>query len=233
MASISLAAVTLSNAGKDISANSIFMGVIGIFIGEYIPRDKYWMLHYKIISWPTILASQILGHIMIEQPDLERVAPLSKPVQETIMKELSVNLDLCSLYRIMLVYVPAGKKLSIHSDRTTENLGLDKLGQSVFLPLSNCNNLHWSWFKCIDSEKIFYYKNEGNWNTVPMLPHDAATEIDTIVGNNTMITDIATWHSLRNDGNDPAVALSIRLMPWSWEDFGTCTALPPLRNVIL
>jgi hypothetical protein len=191
------------------------------------------MLHYKIISWPTIPVSQILDHIMIDQPNLERVALLSNPVQAMLMTELSIDLELTSLYRIMLVYIPAGKKLCIHSDRTTENLGPDKLGQSVFLPLKNCDKLYWSWYECIDSEKIFYHKNEGNWNTVPMLPYEAANEIDTVAASHSMITDIATWHALRNVGDKPAIALSIRLMPWSWQDFATCVILPPLPKVMI
>jgi hypothetical protein len=187
------------------------------------------MRHYKPIIWPNIPVSQILDIITLGNLELERVEPLDKPTQELIAKILNIDPTRCEGYKIMLVYIPAGKKLWIHSDKPTETTDLNKLAQAVFLPLTSCKKLHWSWFECTDTSKIFYYGQGNKWQTVPMLPYDAAREIETVSADNAMVTDIATWHSLRNDGDTPAIALSFRIVPWSWEEFSTCVDLPPIN----
>jgi hypothetical protein len=191
------------------------------------------MLHYKPIIWPAVALANILDIIRIDQPDLERVAPLDSATQIKIADMLGVERDLCTVCRIMLVYVPAGKKLWIHSDKPRETSDPGKLGQAVFLPLTDCVRLHWSWYECTDPEKIFYHGEAGKWQTVPMIPDSAAREIETTPASQAMITDIGTWHSLRNLSDTAEIALSFRLMPWSWQDFSQDTALPPIRNIFL
>jgi hypothetical protein len=191
------------------------------------------MLHYKPIIWPAARPADILSIITIDQPDVERVAPLDSATQIKIADMLGVDRDLCTVCRIMLVYVPAGKKLWIHSDKPRETTDPGKLGQAVFLPLADCELLHWSWYECTDNEKIFYHGESGKWQTVPMIPDDAAREIETTSAGQAMITDIGAWHALRNLHNTAAIALSFRLMPWSWEDFSPDTTAPPIRNITL
>jgi mannose-6-phosphate isomerase-like protein (cupin superfamily) len=65
-----------------------------------------------------------------------------------------------------------------------------------------------------------------------MVPVTATKAVEKIKCNSAFIADIGTWHSLKNFSNKPAVALSIRLMPWSWEDFKT-SSLPPMKGVTL
>jgi mannose-6-phosphate isomerase-like protein (cupin superfamily) len=179
------------------------------------------MNHYKPISWPIIPVSQILEIITISEPELAKVQALDKSTQEMIIKLLNIEISQGSGYKIMLVYMPPGKKLSIHSDKPKETKDLGKIRQSVFLPLTSCRKLHWSWFECIDPSQIFYHGEKDMWQTIPMLPYSAAKEIETVSADRTMITDIGTWHALSNDNDIPEIALSIRISPWSWEEFST------------
>ena len=187
------------------------------------------MNHFKLINWPAIPSAQILDIIKIADPESEKVQALDKITQEMIIKLLNIELSQGSGYKIMLVYIPPNKKLWIHSDKPTETMDRNKLAQAVFLPLTSCKNLYWSWFECIDPSKIFYHGQGDKWQAVPMLPYDAAREIETVSADKTMITDIATWHSLRNDSATPEIALSFRVVPWSWEEFSICIDLPPIK----
>ena len=186
------------------------------------------MNHYNSISWPLIPTAEILDIIPIFDPELAKVQTLDSTTKETIIKLLNIELTQVSGYKIMLVYMPPGKKLWIHSDKPRETKDLGKLGQAVFLPLTSCDKLYWSWFECTDSSKIFYHGDEGNWQTIPMLPYSAAKEIETVTADRTMITDIGTWHALRNESDIAQIALSIRISPWSWEDFSSSVVPFPI-----
>jgi hypothetical protein len=186
------------------------------------------MNHYNPIFWPTIPASQILDIITISEPDLSKVQALDKATQEMIIKLLNIEISQGSGYKIMLVYMPPSTKLSIHSDKPKETKDFEKVRKSVFLPLTNCSKLHWSWFECTDPSQIFYHGEKDMWKTIPMLPYNAANEIETVSADRTMITDIGTWHALRNDNDIPEIALSIRISPWSWEEFSTNTIPFPI-----
>ena len=179
------------------------------------------MNHFKLIHWPTIPTEQILDIIKIADPELEKVQALDRDIQKMIIKLLNIEINQGFEYRIMLVYIPPGKKLWIHSDKPKETKDLGKVSQAVFLPLTSCEKLHWSWFECTDPSKIFYHGEKNMWQIIPMLPYSAAKEIETVSANNTMITDIGTWHALRNDSDTAEIALSIRIPPWSWEDLRT------------
>jgi mannose-6-phosphate isomerase-like protein (cupin superfamily) len=65
-----------------------------------------------------------------------------------------------------------------------------------------------------------------------MIPESATRAVEKIKCDSAFIADIGSWHSLKNFSNKPAVALSIRVMPWSWEDFKT-SGLPPIEGVTL
>lgn len=179
------------------------------------------MNHYKLIHWPTIPTAQILDIIKISEHSLEKVQALDRDIQKMIIKLLNIEISQSSGYKIMLVYMPPGKKLWIHSDKPKETKDLGKLKKAVFLPLTSCDKLHWSWFECIDPSQIFYHGETDMWQIIPMLPYSAAKEIETVSANNTMITDIGTWHALRNDSDSAEIALSIRITPWSWEELKT------------
>ena len=187
------------------------------------------MKHYMPIPWTNIPVTQILDVISIGNLELERVEPLNKATQEKIAKLLNIDLSQYTGCKIMLVYMPAGKKLWIHSDKPKETKELGKSGQAVFLPLTSCNKLHWSWFECTDSSKIFHYSEKDMWQTVPMIPYSAAKEIETVTADRTMITDIGTWHALRNESDTAEIALSIRISPWSWEEYSTSVIPFPFK----
>jgi mannose-6-phosphate isomerase-like protein (cupin superfamily) len=186
------------------------------------------MRHYKSIIWPNIPTSKILDIIEISDYELEKVQMLDRDIQKLIIKLLNIDLSPDSGYKIMLVYMPPGKKLWIHSDKPRETKDLGKLGQAIFLPLTSCKKLHWTWFECIDSSQIFYHGEQDMWQPIPMLPYAAANEVETVSADTTMITDIGTWHSLRNDSDTAEIALSIRISPWSWEEFSTSVIPLPI-----
>ena len=180
------------------------------------------MNHFKLINWPAIPSAQILDIIKIADPESEKVQALDKITQEMIIKLLNIELSQGSGYKIMLVYMPPGKKLWIHSDKPVETKDLGKSEKAIFLPLTSCEKLYWSWFECIDPSQIIYHVEKGMWQQViPMMPYSAAKEIATVSANKTMITDIGTWHALSNESDTPEIALSIRILPWSWEKFST------------
>jgi mannose-6-phosphate isomerase-like protein (cupin superfamily) len=187
------------------------------------------MNHHKLISWPPIPTAEILDIIKISDPELAKVQNLDKATQEMIIKLLDIGISQNSHYKIMLVYMPPHKKLWIHSDKPKETTDPGKSEKAVFLPLTSCEKLHWSWFECTDTSQIFYHGEKSMWQQViPMLPYSAAKEIETVPANKTMITDIGTWHALRNESDTPEIALSIRVLPWSWEEFSSISIPLPI-----
>ena len=133
----------------------------------------------------------------------------------------------------MLVYIPPKTKLTIHSDKPKDTTDPGKLDQAVFLPLKSCEETTWSWYEVTDPTKIFYHGENGAWQTVPMIRPIYAKQIDSVKCDGPLITDIGTWHSLNNMGTEPAIGLSLRLMPWSWKDFSTSQELFPIKNIKL
>jgi mannose-6-phosphate isomerase-like protein (cupin superfamily) len=187
------------------------------------------MNHYNSISWPLIPTAEILDIIPIFDPELAKVQTLDITTKETIIKLLNIELTQGSDYKIMVVYMPPGKKLWIHSDKPVETKEPGKSQKAIFLPLTSCEKLHWSWFECTDTSQIFYHVEKGMWQQViPMMPYSAANEIETVPANKTMITDIGTWHALRNESDTPEIALSIRVLPWSWEEFSSISIPFPI-----
>jgi hypothetical protein len=132
----------------------------------------------------------------------------------------------------MIVYFPPLGSVNIHSDKPVEDLPEGKLDQCIIVPIDNFQDVEWTWYEVLDYSKIYHYGQKENWKTVPMVPVTATKAVEKIKCNSAFIADIGTWHSLKNFSNKPAVALSIRLMPWSWEDFKT-SSLPPMKGVTL
>jgi mannose-6-phosphate isomerase-like protein (cupin superfamily) len=184
------------------------------------------------IFWPTIPASQILDIITISDINLEKVQAVDKATKETVIKLLNIELTQGSDYKIMLVYMPPGKKLWIHSDKPVDIPEDIRIAQAVLLPLKSCDNLVWNWYKATDSSRIQYTGEPGSWKRVPFLPRDASNLIDTVICNRPFISDIGTFHALENTGDEPAIAISIRLMPWSYGTVQTCNELPPISGIV-
>lgn len=186
------------------------------------------MKHYKNISWDNIPVDKLIE--IIPMTTKTYVDPLQLDVQKQVADLLGVDLSACQMYRIMLVYIPPLRRLDIHSDKPIETTEPGKVDQAVFVPIENCDGLVWRWYECTDSSKV-YTVGSKSWKTVPMLPFDFAKVIETTNCDRSFIADIGTWHNLVNTSSKPAIGLSIRLMPWAWENFSECNTLPPIAGI--
>lgn len=191
------------------------------------------MRYYKPVNWNIPSADQILELISIPSNNQATVSPIDLATQKVILNLLKVNLDECSNHNIMLVHFPPHTHINIHSDKPKYTKEPGKLDQAIIIPLKSCEQLHWSWYEVLDDSKIYHYGESANWKMVPMIPFTAAKEIETTMCDKTFISDIGSFHALRNTGNNTAIAISIRLMPWGWEDFTTCNSLPPIEDFTL
>lgn len=187
------------------------------------------MKHYKLVSLDNVPVEKLLEII---PPDSVKtyVDPLSISVQAEVCKLLKIDLTSCSMYRIMLVYMPANQSIKIHSDKPVETTEPGKLDQAVFLPLKSCDSLHWNWYEATDESGV-YIQQSNSWKPVPMLHAQKARIVETTLADSPFIADIGTWHNLVNEGDSPAVGLSIRLMPWAWENFAESKTLPPINGI--
>jgi hypothetical protein len=125
---------------------------------------------------------------------------------------------------------PNSKPLEIHSDYEER---LFRLRRSLIIPIKNCDNLIWHWYKCTDESKIFTYGIPGHFCTVPFLPVEAAEVIETRMGDKPFIADVYTWHCAYNHGPKPAQLLNIRIMPWAQYSLQTEPILPPIDSNII
>jgi hypothetical protein len=191
------------------------------------------MDYYKLIEWNNVDIDKILS--IIDSPNYlrEQVIPLTIEKQLEIFKVLKIDVELCTAYRIMLVYMPPNSRISIHSDKPRETNEPGKLHRCIILPLVSCEQLIWTWYEPTDPSQIFYYGETGNWKTVPMIPDAYARALDTIVCDKPFLSDIGTFHALRNNSDKPAIAISIRVMPWSWETLNTEPSMPPVNEITL
>ena len=191
------------------------------------------MDHYKLINWDSAPIEEILSIITIQNKDREQVVPINKETEQKILELLKVDVSKIDRRRIMLVYFPPNKAINIHSDKPKETTDPGKLHRCIFLPLKNCENLIWSWFEPTDPSKIFYYGESENWQTVPMIHYKYVKEIESVICDKPFLSDIGTFHALRNTSNNPAIGISIRLMPWAWETIDTDTVLTPIDAITL
>jgi hypothetical protein len=180
------------------------------------------MKHYKLIEWDNVPVDKLLEIIPISKETVKTyVDPIDKDIEAQIASLLNLDLTVCTMHRIMLVYMPAKEEINIHSDKPVQTTEPGKLDQAVFLPLKSCDQLHWNWYEATDPSGV-YTHGSNSWKTVPMLHKQFSKLVDTTTGDKPFIADIGTWHNLVNLSDKPAVALSIRLMPWAWQSSTCC-----------
>lgn len=191
------------------------------------------MTYYNLINWDSAPVDKILASITIPAYTREQVVPIDKQTQFEIFKLLNVDTTKCTMSKVMLVYMPPKTRINVHSDKPKETSDPGKLHRCIFLPLQSCEHLIWSWYEVTDPSKIYYYGESENWQTVPMVPYPYAREVESVICNKPFLSDIGNFHALRNIGDEPAIALSIRLMPWAWEPLGIDPILPPVPEITL
>jgi hypothetical protein len=191
-------------------------------------------MYYKRIHWPNLPLDQVIEHIKI--PDFKfmnyegYVGPLDRSSVHKIYNLLGIDYSNCSFYSIMLGYFPPnGGNINIHSDHVVDPRPEQNFNQGIILPLINCDQLQWSWYKLSDPNAVFYRGHKES--SVAMIPRDRAELLESIYCQSMFIADIGTWHQLINLGTSPAVMLSIRLMPWGLETIDSCKTLPPVANL--
>jgi hypothetical protein len=190
------------------------------------------MQHYKLVNWAPDL-EKLLSVIPIQDSGKAYVKPIDMTIQRIIFKLLGVDILKCNQYNLMLVYFPPKSQINIHSDKPVDIPEDIRIAQAVLLPLKSCDNLVWNWYEATDSSRIQYNGDPGSWKRVPFLPRDASNLINTVICNQPFISDIGTFHALENTGDEPAIAISIRLMPWSYGTVQTCNELPPISGIAL
>lgn len=191
------------------------------------------MTYYSLIDWNLAPIDKILSTITIPAYTREQVVPINKQTQFEIFKLINVDVSKCTMAKIMLVYMPPKTRINIHSDKPKETTDPGKLNRCVFLPLKSCEQLVWSWYEVTDPTKIYYYGESENWQTVPMIPYPYAREVDSTVCDKPFLSDIGNFHALCNAGDEAAIGISIRLMPWAWEPLDTEPILPPVSGITL
>jgi hypothetical protein len=50
--------------------------------------------------------------------------------------------------------------------------------------------------------------------------------VKTVLCDQPFISNIEKWHSLHNTSDDPAIGISVRLMPWGWSSNKNWESLP-------
>lgn len=190
------------------------------------------MNFYKLVSWPNVAVEQVLKALTVDLEINPYVRPISKDVQLTICKILNIDLDKTTNHNLMLVYFPPHSQINIHSDKPVNTFEAGKLDQALFLPLKSCDTLIWNWYEATDPSKIYVYDKSSDYKPVPILPYDAAISVEEIICDKPFISNIGQWHALKNTGDDYSLALSIRVMPWGWEDFKS-SGLPPITGLTL
>ena len=129
----------------------------------------------------------------------------------------------------MLGYFPAnGGKGPIHLDKVINPAPDQNFNQGIILPLRNCDQLEWSWYNLTDPDAVYYRGHKET--SVAMIPREKAELLESIYCTDMFIADSGTWHQLINFGSEPAILLSIRLMPWGLEPINSCNSLPPISN---
>jgi len=190
------------------------------------------MNHYKPVQWSAPVDT-LLSLIPVAEYATAQVRPINIAVQHTIFKLLNIGISKCEHYNIMLVYFPPNSKIDIHSDKPVDIPEEIRISQGIILPLQSCDNLIWNWYKAVNPEAIYHYGEEGNWKRVPFLRPWGSELIETVSCSKPFISDIGTFHALENRSDQTALAISIRLMPWSYGTVQTCDALPPIPGVSL
>jgi len=146
-----------------------------------------------------------------------------------ILSYLGVDINEFFTSRIAQAYFPNSNPIEIHSDYEP----LAHTRRALIIPIKNCNDLTWNWYKCTDESKIFTRGTKRRFPPVPILPVEAAEIIETRMCDKPFVADIYTWHSLCNHSPNPAHLISIRIMPWAQYSLQTEPRLPPIDSNII
>lgn len=197
-----------------------------------IQQYKYRMEYFKLINWEPS-TSQLLSTMPIFESDKAYVRPLPIDVQHKIFNLLNIDISDCNTYNVMLVRFPPNTHIGIHSDKPVDIPEDRRISQAIILPLENCSNLVWNWYEAVDSNAVYYYGEAGSWKRVSFLHKWGSKLVESTMCDKPFISDIGTFHALRNDGDQLALAISIRLMPWSYKTVQDCEELPPIPGLTI
>jgi hypothetical protein len=166
----------------------------------------------------------------VAPPDVRRgyVGRIPPDSQKAILERLGANLELTRNYNIVQAFFPSRDPIEIHSDRSPFS---GNVHRSLIIPIKNCEHLTWSWYKSTDDTKVYQQDARGQYNTVPMLPFDAAEVVESRLCDQPFVADINTWHSLCNASDRPAQLISVRILPWATTTWDQEPNLPPVSSV--
>jgi hypothetical protein len=193
------------------------------------------MNHYKTIIWDDLPIDQIIDLIPIPSASYMNhdgfVGPIDQSIVDKIAHLLKIDTAQCDVYSIMLCYFPPNGKLPVHSDKPVDAEPHRALNQCIILPLQNCDQVRWDWYEVTDPTAIYY--RGAKETSIPMIPSTAGKIVGSRLCDQPFISDIGTWHVLENPTDQVAMMLSIRLMPWSRQQFQKCDTLPPVPAIEL
>lgn len=174
---------------------------------------------------------QWLAHLV--DPPASRdgyVGRIPPDTQRKVLERLGVDLDSCKNYNIVQGWFPTQTPIDIHSDASPWS---GQVQRSLIIPIKNCEQLTWMWYKSLDDSAIYQQASPGQYNKVPMLPAKAAEVVESRLCDQPFVADINTWHSLQNARVVPAQLISIRILPWATTPWDQEPSLPPLGASVI
>jgi hypothetical protein len=191
------------------------------------------MTYYKTLSWHNPPRDEILSLITpptIQNPKIGYVGRISDSEQLAILKLLNVDEKLYDRHNILLVYFLPKSKIMIHTDHRPNVPAHHQAHQTIILPLKNCEKLKWGWHEVINPTGIFNYGEDNRFNPVPNVKEKDTKVLKEIYCTAPFMANIEQWHNLVNEGEDIAIGISLRLLPWSCDaDF----TQPPIPNITI
>lgn len=187
---------------------------------------------YKSLKWINPPIEEILELISppeIPDPYVGFVGRLDEDIQLKIFKILNIDESAYDLHNILLVYFPPKSSIVIHSDNRRDVQKNIQINQTLILPLQNCDKLKWFWHEVVNPNAIFDYGEKKKFNAVPSIKVRDARPLHNIFCTDPIISNVAQWHNLTNTGDEVAIGISVRLLPWS---NGTDFSLPPVPNLV-
>jgi len=190
------------------------------------------MLHSYPVTIKDLSAVSTWLEQQVTPPDVRRgyVGRIPMLNQWAILERLGVDMSVNKNFNVLQAWFPSKDPIEIHSDSSPFS---GHVQRSLIIPIKNCGQLTWSWYKCTDESKMFQQDAKGQYNTVPMLPFDAAEVIETRLCDQPFVADIGTWHSLCNASAEPAQLISIRILPWATHSWDQEPTLPPLGSSVI
>jgi hypothetical protein len=191
------------------------------------------MSYYKTVTWANPAKEKILSLITtptIQNPKIGYVGRISNDEQLSILKLLNVNKKLYDQHNILLIYFLPNAKIMIHTDNRPNVPKQHQAHQTLILPLKNCEKIKWGWHEVINPAGIFNYGEDNRFNPVPNVQKEDTKVLKEIYCVDPFIANIKQWHNLINEGDDIAIGISLRLLPWSCEvDF----TKPPVPDITI